>query len=246
MSRIPAPYERRKCASYAIGELLPGLPAFNGGRTRAVGPVWTGSTTKSVGFQALPKKQAARIWHKARAFDRATHQHGRHGGVIGRTALLVLHTLLFEFLNYRTGQLDPSYDGIAKRSGICRRAVATALQRLKSLGMLNWLRRATEGRDAAGRFILQQDTNAYAVLPSSQWRGYREPPEYAIHPSEWGAVPPLPALIDQARSDLHAGDSVATVAERLRQDPGDRLAVALASLHAAMQARKSRNSPECS
>lgn len=246
MSTIPAPYERRKYATYAIGELLPGLPAMNNGRTHAPGPVWTGSTTKRVGFQALPKKQAARIWHKARAFDRATHQPGKHGGAVGRTALMVLHALLFEFLNYRTGQLDPSYDGIARRSGVCRRAVATALRRLKALGMLNWVRRASEGRDAAGRFMLTQETNAYAILPCSQWRGYREPPEYVIHPSEWGAVPPLPALIDQARLDLNAGDSVAAVAERLRQDPGDRLAAALASLHAAMQARKSRNSPECS
>ena len=27
--------------------------------------------------------------------------------------------------------------------------------------------------------MLEQDTNAYAILPSSQWRGYSEPPEAA-------------------------------------------------------------------
>jgi hypothetical protein len=28
-----------------------------------------------------------------------------------------------------------------------------------------------------GRFVLEQQTNAYAVLPDSQWRGYRPPLE---------------------------------------------------------------------
>jgi len=246
MSTIPAPYERRKCATYALGELLPGLPALNNGQTRAPGPVWTGSTTKNVGFHALPKKQAARIWHKARAFDRATHQRGRHGGIVGRTALLVLHTLLFEFLNYRTGQLDPSYDGIARRSGICRRAVATALKRLKSLGMLNWLRRAHEGRDDAGRFVLKQDTNAYAVLPPSQWLGYREPPGGVLDPSEWGAVPPLPDLLHQACDDLRHGDSIGAAAKRLLNDAGDPLASSIASYYASVKAYESKHFPECS
>jgi len=236
MSRIPAPYERRKCATYAIGELLPGLPALNKGRTRAPGPVWSGSTTRRVGFQALPKKQAARLWHKARAFDRATHQRGRHGGIIGRTALLVLHTLLFEFLNYHTGQLDPSYDGIARRSGVCRRAVATALRRLKALGILNWVRRSVEDRDACGRFVLRQETNAYAILPSSQWVGYREPPAFMIDPAEWGAVPPLPTMIEQACVAHREGDAQQAVLSRLKDDPRDRLACQTASFFEAIAA----------
>lgn len=235
----------RKRAAYAIGELIPGLPMFNGGKTYAAWRVWRDSTTRSVNYRPLPKKQAARIWHKARAFDRATHERGRHGGAIGRTALAVLHALLFEFLNYRTGQLDPSYEGIAQRSGVSRRAVATALQRLKALGMLHWLRRAQEGRDAAGRFTLQQETNAYAVLPPSQWRGYREPPEPAMHPTEWGAVPPLPALIEQARSAQAEGDNVVNILPRLTADPRDKLAAALASLFSTVTEREAMLSPEC-
>lgn len=235
----------RKRAAYAIGELIPGLPIFNGGKTYAAWRVWRDSTTRAVSYQPLPKKQAARIWHKARAFDRATHEPGRHGGAVGRTALAVLHALLFEFLNYRTGQLDPSYDGIARRSGVSRRAVATALQRLKCLGMLHWLRRAQEGRDAAGRFTLRQETNAYAVLPPSQWQGYRDPPEPPMHPEEWGAVPPLPALIEQARSARAEGESMASILPRLGDDPQDKLASALASLFATISARETKLLPEC-
>jgi hypothetical protein len=34
------------------------------------------------------------------------------------------------------------------------------------------------------RFVLEQDTNAYAVLPGSQWRGYR-PPQPALGTLGW-------------------------------------------------------------
>ena len=228
----------RNRATYAVGATLPGLPAPNGGKTCAAWPVWKDSTTREARFAPLPKKQAARIWHKARRFDRQTRQRGKHGGAIGRTALNVLYALLFEFLNYRTGRCDPSYDGLARRAGVCRRAVASALQRLKALGVLNWLRRASEVRDAAGRFRLVQETNAYAILPPSQWRGYVEPPE-DIHPTEWGAVPPLPPLIEQACVVQRDGGGLNAILECLESDSGDRLAQALASLGRALDAPQS-------
>ena len=61
----------------------------------------------------MAKKAAVRLWHRARDFDRGTHQPGRHGGAVGPTALQVLHALIFDFLNHRTGRLDPSYQAIA-------------------------------------------------------------------------------------------------------------------------------------
>lgn len=229
----------RTLAAYAIGELLPGLPAFNNGKTRAPGPVWRGSTTKEARYLPMSRKQAARIWHRARRFDRDTRQPGRHGGAIGRTALTVLYTLLFDFLNYQTGRLDPSYDGIARRAGVCRRAVAAALQRLKTLGVIHWLRRCSETRDHAGRFQLVQDTNSYVVLPPARWRGCVEPPAHDIHPTEWGAVPPLPSLIDAARADMKDGAGMAAVLSRLDTDPGDKLASALAAMGRAIFGGKS-------
>jgi hypothetical protein len=75
----------------------------------------------------MPKKAAVRLWHRARDFDRSTHQPGQHGGAIGPTALAVLHALIFDFLNHRTGRLDPSYAAIAHKAGVCVRSVATAL-----------------------------------------------------------------------------------------------------------------------
>ena len=113
-------------------------------------------------------------------------------------ALAVLHALIFDFLNHRTGRLDPSYAAIAAKAGVCVRTVATRAARLRELGILNWVRRCAESwRD--GRFVLEQETNAYAVLPESQWRGYRppqEPPGPA--PGTWGEPPPMLSAVAQA------------------------------------------------
>ena len=183
----------------------------------------------------MPKKAAVRLWHRARDFDRGTHQPGRHGGAVGHTALQVLHALIFDFLNHRTGRLDPSYEAIARKAGVCVRTVATALARLRELGILNWVRRCAESwRD--GRFVLEQETNAYAVLPESQWRGYRppqEPPGPA--PGTWGEPAPMPAAVALAGLE---GDLMGKVHGTRHRSEG-RAGAALASLGRAFMARDS-------
>ena len=166
--------------------------------------------------------------------------------MIGRTALAVLYALLFDCLDFKTGQLDPSYEYIAKKAGVCRRAVATALARLKDLGLLHWQRRSHPETDGNGGFRLVQETNAYASLPPSQWRGYFEPPPSPPpEPGTWGDHPPLPPVIDQAAADLAAGSSLAPCwpgwnAIRATRSPArSRLSVAPFSAH------KPRNLREC-
>jgi hypothetical protein len=97
----------------SLSHLLPPLPGFSAPQNYAPWPVWAGSTTKPVRFAAMAKKAAVRLWHRARDFDRGTHQPGHHGGAVGHTGLAVLHALIFDFLNHRTGRLDPSYAAIA-------------------------------------------------------------------------------------------------------------------------------------
>ena len=155
---------------------LPGLPGFEGSKTYAAWPVWSGSTTKEIRFQPMPKKAATKLFHRARDFDRRTRRKDHHGGAVGHSALQVLHSLIFDFLNFSSGVLDPSYAEIARAANVCERTVRNALRRLKELGILNWVKRCVEGWQD-GRFVLEQETNAYAVLPDSQWRGYSPPPE---------------------------------------------------------------------
>ena len=221
-------------SSTSLSHLLSPLPDFTAlARTYAPFPVWSGSTTAPAQFVAMPKKQAVKLWHRARDFDRGTHQPGQHGGAVGHTGLAVLHALIFDFLNHRTGRLDPSYAAIAAKAGVCARTVASALQRLKALGILNWVRRCAE-RWADGRFVLEQETNAYAALPESQWRGYRPPQEPpAPLPGTWGD--PLPMLSAVAQAALE-GDLAGKV-QALASDPRDGLAAALARLGRAFMAR---------
>jgi len=214
---------------------LPALPGFAGPKTYAAWPVWSDSTTQQIRFQSMPKKAAVRLWHHARDFDRRSRQPGRHGGAVGHSALQVLHALIFDFLNFKSGRLDPSYAAIARKANVCERTVATALRRLRELGILNWVRRCAESWQD-GRFTLEQETNAYAVLPATQWRGYRPPPEApAPAPGTWGDHPALPPLLAQAAAERQAGGTLASVVRILGSDPGDVVAAALARLGRAVQ-----------
>jgi hypothetical protein len=215
--------------------LLANLPGFTGPNTYAAWPVWSDSARTEVRFQPLPKKAATRLWHRARDFDRQTRRKGRHGGAVGHSALQVLHALIFDFLNFRSGRLDPSYAAIARAANVCERTVATAIKRLRELRLLNWVRRCAESfRD--GRYVLEQETNAYAVLPASQWRGYREPPEAPPPaPGTWGDHPPLADVVTLAASGRRAGDCPQEAIRLLETDPTDALALALARLGRAVQ-----------
>lgn len=214
-----------------LAAALPFVGDARGGATYATWPVWSDSSLKKTRFVPMPRKTAMRIYHKAAQWNSRGKLAGRHGGLIGSHVLLVLHTLIFEFLNYGTGRLDPSYAAIERKTRLCHQTVGKALARLKELGILNWIRRCREDRDDDGRFVLRQETNAYGILPPAQWRGYFETPTpEPPHPSTWGAVPPLPPLVEQAATDARDGDSVRTIVRRLDADPGDRLALALASL----------------
>jgi hypothetical protein len=213
--------------------VLPPLPGFTAlASTYAPWPVWSGSIANPVRFMPMAKKVAVRLWHRARDFDRGTHEPGRHGGAVGPTGLAVLHALIFDFLNHRTGRLDPSYAAIAAKAGVCVRTVATALARLRELGILKWVRRCAENwRD--GRFVLEQQSNAYGLLPESQWRGYRPPPE-APEP-EWGRAPIMPSALVLAALE---GDPAAK-AQVLAASARTPLERALASFQHSILARDS-------
>lgn len=225
----------RRGRTQHISATLPFIADLKNGTSYASWKVWSGSTTKDVRFVPMPKKTAIRIYHKAVEWNRRSKVPGCHGGVIGSHVLLVLHSLIFDFLNHRTGRLDPSYNALQRATRLCRQTIATALARLKQLGIIHWIRRCREDRDEFGRFVLRQETNAYAILPPTQWDNFvdidmPEPP----HPTAWGACPPLPPLVEQAVSTRQAGGSMAAVVAQLEDDPRDTVASALASLGRAL------------
>jgi hypothetical protein len=234
---------QRSLLTLPLANLMPTLPGLSGlassFKTYAPSPVWRDSTTDEVRFHPLPKKQAVKLWHRARDFERRTRQPGKQDGVIGRNGLAVLHALIFDFLDFGTGQLDPAYHTIARKACISVRSVARGLQNLKLAGVLNWLRRCTEDF-IDGRFVLEQETNAYAILPSSQWLGYREPPEAPPpQPGTWGDHPcGMRDGLTEAVTELNYGSGPEAVIRQLEADSTNPLTVALAKLGRALQGSK--------
>jgi hypothetical protein len=128
---------------------------------------------------------AIRLSQVVRSFVRVNHRRHR-----------------FDFINYITGQLDPAQATIARKACISLRSATRGLANLEAAGVLHWIRRATETRDERGRwrFCEEQDTNAYGVLPVSQWRGFidiREAVRARINSFSNSARPPSTVSINR-------------------------------------------------
>jgi hypothetical protein len=161
-----------------------------------------------------------------------------------RQFLRVLESLIFDFQNYQIGRLDPSYEGIAAKTGLGRSTVALALARLRDLRIIHWVRRC-ERHWKDGRFELRQRTNAYVLLPPSQWLGLDPQPAEAPLPETgtWGDHPPLPDVIGQAINERKRGANVDTALTVLEQDATNPVALATARLFRSVLARETAAKP---
>ncbi len=201
----PEGRRRKSFGTKHVSACMPFIADLRDGTTYAAWPVWSGSTTKDTRFVPMPKKAVIRIYHKAVEWNRRGKLSRCHGGLIGSHVLLVLHTLIFDFLNHATGRLDPSYSAIQRRTRLCRQTVAKALARLKQLGIINWIRRCREDQDVDGRFMLRQETNAYAILPADAMaRLYGCPYAGTTPPGNMGSLP-APALSCRTGMHSHTG-----------------------------------------
>jgi len=225
--------------AYALPQ-LPGLPIRP--KTYAAWPVWRDSTTAEIKWPKVAKQAVLAWYHKARSWNAAKEAAGRYGGTLGSSGMRVLECLAFDFQNYRTGRLDPSYLGIAAKTGLGRSTVATALAHLKQLGIIHWQQRS-EHHWHGGIFQLKQITNAYMLLPPSQWRGLELPPAPPPpDPGTWGDHPPLPSVMEQALDDRQHGASLKAALTVLEQDDNDEPAAALARWFRQVDARENRGS----
>lgn len=177
-------------------------------------PVWKNSRRGDYKFVPVDKTEVTRWFHLACSWN-ASRQAGpgrprRYGGILGSAFIRVLQSLIFDFLDYKTGRLDPSYNAIAKKTGLGRSTVAVALKLGHRAGVIHWDRRcklvpATTGR----RQELRQETNAYTILSPHNWRGYKPakkekaPPP---HPKTWGAVKEPPRIYKTLYGDVSSID----------------------------------------
>ncbi len=206
-------------------------------RTRtATYPVWADSMAEPIRFTPLPRKKAVRLYHHARRFERQTRTTGHQDGAIGRNGLKVLESLIFDFLNFATGELFPSVASLAARAGISPRSVRRGLDKLKAAGVLDWQRRK-DSVFALGRVLWFQKSNAYQIKAADQWRGFDPPLDEmpSPHPTAWGATPMLPAGLQRAFEMIEKREQTApTLFAALEEDPTDSLAATLAKLGRAM------------
>jgi hypothetical protein len=228
---------KRAYKTLSLSSLLGRMGVTEQPKTYAPSPVWAGSTTKQVKFQPMSKQKAVKVWHDARRFERQTRMPGLQDGAIGRNGLAVLHALLFDFLNYASGTLYPSRQAIANMANISLRSVDRGLAKLKLWGVVHWLRRCVE-EWCDGRFTLKQETNAYAVLPPTQWRGYTPPEAPPPDPATWGACPALPDAVTLAVEAGREGGGIAAQIAVLESDERDSFAATLARLGRAIAGRK--------
>ena len=98
-----------------LASLLPQLSGIDSPKTYAAWPVWANSTTTELRWPPVIKEAVIRWYHGARAWNAAKQAVHRYGGTLGSASMRVLESLMFDFQNYRTGQLDPSYQGIAAK-----------------------------------------------------------------------------------------------------------------------------------
>lgn len=175
-----------------IGELL-----FNRStRRRMDSIVRHGSVARSAlteFFKAFDPARVGPILKAAERFEILTKQKGRKNGALGYTGLRVLKALL-EFLDYRTGRLEPSYLAIARKAGLSVSAVAAALKRLVLHGFLCMVRRYEPTGNTGGGPQVRQITNAYAVSFPAEAAASLKP----------RSAPPLPADEVQRRRDARA------------------------------------------
>ena len=210
-------------------------------RTYAAWPVWAGSTSAEVRFQPMTRREARELWHRARDFERQTRKPGRQDGDLGRNGLAIVYVFTHDFLNFRSGALYPSRATIARKAAISESSVDRGLKNLKACGVINWLRRCVAAVAPAGGFLMRQISNAYALLPSTQWRGYKPPPPPPPpDPVCWGARPPedpyaeagddVAARMTALEAEAAAGSGLSAVLAmemRRRQSPANSEAVRL-------------------
>ena len=112
----------------------------------------------------LDRNAKVRIIHFVNAWNTKSKQPGQHHGPITRTYMDVLHALLWDFHNTKSGLCFPGYDTIAKKAKCCHTSVNRAIKALEETGILTWVNRLvriqeTNGSDVRDRII--RTSNSY-------------------------------------------------------------------------------------
>jgi hypothetical protein len=110
------------------------------------------------------------IWRDAVERENTTRAKGRQNGELGKAGLAVLHCLLFDFLNMKTGACFPSVRALQERlqPWFSRASIFRALNRLEAVGVLTRvsrrLRNAKKVVQGASLYVFGRITEAEKAM----------------------------------------------------------------------------------
>jgi hypothetical protein len=147
---------------------------------------------------------------------------------------------MLDELHYRKGWCVPSYETLMRWTGLGRRAVKYSLDRLREIGMIEWIRRYIYTRDSEQGARSEQTSNLYRCqLPD--WLG-----------KLIGVFSPVPDDEQQRRSqaleehaEMLAGARATERRHLMPADPAARAALILAGECADQRRNNERQSREC-
>ena len=163
----------------------------------------------TIEWRVLDRNQRARLWLLAQTMERLTKAKGRRNGCLGYIGMTVLNALLFGFLNANSGRCDPSYDTLQKKTGVCRKSISKAIDRLEASGLLTVTRRMMRFRDELGVLVTRQISNAYVLTAPNDVKIPERvvgEPARAFHPRGASLLDKaLAGLFDKVSGRVHRG-----------------------------------------
>jgi hypothetical protein len=134
----------------------------------------------------LDRNERAKIIFLAEALERRSKPPGRRNGLLGYVGLAVLRSLLFAFLNGRSGLCCPSYGAMMERTGLCRASIAHGVARLERAGIVRIIRRLVRQRVTRISPITGEPESYTGTTQTSSL--------YSLHrPGAWADHLPVPA-----------------------------------------------------
>ena len=117
--------------------------------------------------RAISHKEREKLWRDAVEREKATRKKGCANGELGKAGLAVLHSLLFDFLNMKTGVCFPSVRALQERlqPWFSRAAIFRALNRLEASGVLVRVSRRMKN---AGRVVQGATLYVFAKITETE------------------------------------------------------------------------------
>lgn len=168
-------------------------------------------------------KQEAQKWFDEAVKLEKQDRPGHYGGFLGSNPIRVYWYLVFRSLF--SGIPCPSYETIGRELKIGKTTVAKCIKRLSEVRLINVVNRFDIKTDEkTGKAMPMQTSNAYFLLPPSQWKRAgdeithrRAPPAAPGQPANQNTPAAASSEMTQAIAALFEGVKEAERQERLRE-----------------------------